>query len=138
MSTVDIKPEYLDQVRQICLDLPAACEKETWGHPTFRVRDKIFASIGFGDGATDFSLDRGGAEGAVPVVAMTMKSTHDEQGGLLARGLPFFRPKYVGKNGWIGIVIGDKTDWVEVEELILDSYCLVAPKKLARKLIQTD
>jgi predicted DNA-binding protein (MmcQ/YjbR family) len=33
----------LDRVRQICLALPEAAEKETWGEATFRVRDKIFA-----------------------------------------------------------------------------------------------
>ena len=31
------------QLRELALGLPGAEERETWGHPTFRVRDKIFA-----------------------------------------------------------------------------------------------
>jgi hypothetical protein len=30
----------------ICPALPEAAEKQTWGWPTFRVRDKIFAGLG--------------------------------------------------------------------------------------------
>jgi hypothetical protein len=33
----------LEQLRAICLGLPEATEIETWGNPTFRVRNKIFA-----------------------------------------------------------------------------------------------
>ena len=30
----------LGAIRDIALGFPEATEKETWGHPTFRVRDK--------------------------------------------------------------------------------------------------
>ena len=40
----------IDRLRAICLALPEAVEKETWGDPTFRVRDKIFAMEKRGDG----------------------------------------------------------------------------------------
>ena len=42
--------EPLDRLRAICLALPEAAERETWGHATFRVRDKIFAMAGDGQG----------------------------------------------------------------------------------------
>ena len=32
----------LGRLREICLALPEATEKEAWGTPTFRVRNKIF------------------------------------------------------------------------------------------------
>jgi hypothetical protein len=32
-----------DELRQVVQSLPQAEERETWGHPTFRVRDKMFA-----------------------------------------------------------------------------------------------
>ena len=38
------------RLRQICLALPEATDKEAWGDPTFRVRDKIFAMQKFGEG----------------------------------------------------------------------------------------
>ena len=34
----------------LCLALPEAHEKEAWGDPTFRVKDKIFAMHKIGDG----------------------------------------------------------------------------------------
>jgi len=40
----------LERLRAICLALPEAIEKEAWGDPTFRVRDKIFAMPKVGDG----------------------------------------------------------------------------------------
>jgi predicted DNA-binding protein (MmcQ/YjbR family) len=40
-------------------------------------------------------------------------------------------PAYVGTKGWLGVQLDDRTDWVEVAELIATSYCLIAPKRLA-------
>ena len=41
---------------------------------------------------------------------------------------PFFRP------GWgtnvVGMVLEDDVDWSEVAELLVESYCVLAPKKL--------
>ena len=34
-----------DEFRAYALSLPEAVEIETWGHPTFRVREKIFATL---------------------------------------------------------------------------------------------
>jgi predicted DNA-binding protein (MmcQ/YjbR family) len=44
----------LDRLRAICLALPETTEKETWGHPNFRVCDKIFAMYKIGDGRASF------------------------------------------------------------------------------------
>ena len=103
-------------IRDIALGFPEAQEKETWGHPTFRVRDKIF--VGYG---TD---DDGNA-------SLTMKAAPGEQESLLAEGHPFFLPKYVGSRGWIGVHLDDETDWRMVGELVVDSYREIAPKSLA-------
>lgn len=134
MATADLRPDWLAQLREICLGLPEASEKETWEHPTFRVRDKIFAGMGTGEGSTAAPSFVDDASG--PVTAITMKAAPGEQASLLAQGPPFFRPKYVGNRGWIGIVIDDETDWAEVEELVLDSYLAIAPKKLGSQLAE--
>ena len=34
-----------DELRRVVLSLPEAEERGTWGHPTFRVRDKMFAAL---------------------------------------------------------------------------------------------
>ena len=104
-------------IRDIALGFPEAVEKVTWGHPTFRVRDKIFVSYGVDD------------DGRAQV---TMKTAPGEQASLLAEGEPFFLPKYVGAKGWIGIRLDDETDWREVAEMIVDSYREIAPKSLAQ------
>ena len=137
MATEDLDSDWLTQARSLALGLPEAVEKETWGHPTFRVRDKIFATIGAGEGSTEFVPPDGSAPRGDVVTAMTMKAAAGEHESLLAQGSPFFKPKYVGSRGWIGIVISDETDWAEVEELVIDSYLTIAPKTLAKKLIAT-
>lgn len=131
MATVDIPKAWLERVRAIALALPEATEVETWDHPTFRVRKKIFTGIGTGPGDVDFvpaELTSG------DITTMSMKAAPGEQASLLAEGFPFFLPKYVGSKGWIGIVITDDTDWDEVAELVADSYRTIAPKTLAKLL----
>jgi len=109
----------LQAIRDIALAFPEATEKETWGHPTFRVRDKIFVSSG-----TD---DDGRA-------VVTMKAAPGEQESLLAEGDPFYLPKYVGSRGWIGLRVDADTDWRMVAELVIDSYREIAPKSLSASI----
>jgi predicted DNA-binding protein (MmcQ/YjbR family) len=111
---VQTPDQLIDRLRKICLSLPEAVEKETWGHPTFRVRDKIFVGCGVGDGIT----------------TMSAKTVDGEQEALLEQGEPFFFPKYVGSKGWIGVVLSNGTDWDHIWEIVVDSYQAIAPKKL--------
>ena len=111
--------EAIEPLRQICLSFPEAVEKETWGHPTFRVNDKMFVMC-----STD---DTTGP-------TMTLKAPAGEQELLLASSVRFFYPSYVGANGWIGIKLSNSTDWDEVRELVDDSYRLIAPKRLLKAL----
>ena len=105
-----------DRLRKICLALPEAEEKEAWGDPTFRVKDKIFAMEKRGDGR----------------VSVWFKAPPGSQGVLIgADGETFFRPAYVGHKGWVGMRLDAKPDWKEVETLLKRSYALTAPKKLA-------
>lgn len=107
------------ELRKICLSLPEAVEKETWDQPTFRVNDKMFAIS-----TNDTDVEQ----------RVTLKAPPGEQRILLETGHPFFRPRYVGSKGWIGIHLDGDTDWKEVAELVEDSYRLIAPKRLTREL----
>lgn len=127
-TSLPVPEPFLSRARDICLAFPDAVERETWGFPTFRVRDKIFAGLGL-----DTGFDPAAGVGE-PRVNMSMKADRDEQPLLLARGEPFFKPRYVGSKGWIGVYIDAGTDWREVAELVEDSYRLIAPKALARQL----
>ena len=100
--------------RELALSLPEAAEKETWGHPTFRVRNKMFASA-----ATDLST-------------ATVKSTLDEQRALTQMDPDtFFVPAYVGTHGWIGIAL-DRVDPDELRELAIEAWRMTAPKRLVK------
>lgn len=107
--------ETIARFRQICVALPEATELETWGHPTFRVKDKIFASAGAENG----------------VWSLGMKTTHEMQAGLVASDPHFSVAAYVGKHGWVSMRVDDETDWNLVRALVVDSYRMIAPKKLA-------
>lgn len=106
----------IDRLRAICLALPEATEKEAWGDPTFRVRDKIFAMEKRGDGR----------------ISVWCKAPQGSQAVLVgADAKRFFIPPYVGSKGWIGVRLDDKPDWDEVSAVVRRSYHLIAPKKLA-------
>jgi len=106
----------IELLRRICLALPEATEKEAWGHPTFRVRDKIFASAGPSDGRA----------------SVNCKAPQDGQRVLVdADPRRFFVPSYVGHKGWVGIWLDRQPDWDEVSAVVRRSYRLVAPKRLA-------
>jgi predicted DNA-binding protein (MmcQ/YjbR family) len=109
----------IDHLRRICLSLPEAEERETWGQPTFRVRDKIFVIAGRHDG----------------VASLTCKAPPGSQEVLVgADPKRFFIPPYVGPKGWIGMRLDRRPDWREVAEVVRRSYVLVAPKRLAAKI----
>lgn len=109
----------LQAVRDIALAFPEATERETWGQPTFRVRDKIFVSFGVDDDGRS---------------QVTMKAAPGEQESLLAEGEPFFLPQYVGAKGWIGVHVDDETDWRDIAELVVDSYREIAPRSLSERV----
>jgi len=108
----------VQRVRSICLALPEAEERSFGGHtaPAFRVRDKLFVMTSE-DGTS-----------------MTAKAPNGAQQVLVASEPErFFVPKYVGSKGWVGVRLDLRTapDWDEMAEMIAESYCLTAPKRLA-------
>jgi predicted DNA-binding protein (MmcQ/YjbR family) len=111
----------LAQLRRICLALPEAKEKTFGGHttPTFRVRDKIFASYE--------TIDRR--------PALTCKAPPGAQAVLVgADSERYFVPPYVGHNGWVGVRLDGQVDWAFIAELVTESYRMTAPKRIAAPL----
>ena len=113
-------PRPLTRLRRLCLALPEAHEVEAWGEPTFRVRNKMFATY------ASAASHHGGGRAAV-----WCKAARGNQ-DLMVRSAPtrFFVPPYVGPSGWIGVWLDGEVDWAEVAELLRDSYRLIAPKRL--------
>jgi predicted DNA-binding protein (MmcQ/YjbR family) len=121
VNPLTIRAERLERLRTICLALPKAAEKEAWGDPTWRVRDRIFA------------MQKGNFEGGRP--SLWLKAAEDAQ-GLLVEADPqrFFVPPYVGHKGWVGVYLDtSRVNWSVLADLIRESYELVAPKRLATK-----
>jgi predicted DNA-binding protein (MmcQ/YjbR family) len=110
--------EIITRFRQICLELPESTEVEAWGHPTFRVKDKIFASAGAMAGVWTFG----------------MKTTHEMQAGLVASDPRFTVAAYVGKHGWVSMRVDEDIDWNQVRALVVESYRMIAPKTLAARV----
>lgn len=114
-----MSPTPIDRLRAICLALPEAEERETWGDATFRVRGKIFAMVKQGDGRVSFWCK------APPGSQMILVGAAPDR---------FFVPPYVGHKGWVGTRLNDGPDWAEVEHLVRRSYGLTAPRNLAEQI----
>jgi hypothetical protein len=67
-----------------------------------------------------------------PITVLTFQSTGDELVAFSNLGHPFYRP--VWRPGIVGIVLDAQTDWAEVGEVLTESYCLLAPKKLVEQV----
>jgi predicted DNA-binding protein (MmcQ/YjbR family) len=109
-----LKEQPLERLRSLCLTLPEASSRLTWGDVmTYRVKDKIFVLVE--------------TEGQ----AFWCKSTSEFQALLIGSDAErFFSPPYLGGRGWIGMRLAG-ADWNAVAALVEESYCRVAPKKLA-------
>ena len=121
-------PRQLTRLRKLCLALPEAHEVEAWGEPTFRVRNKLFAM--YASASTHHGSGR---------PAVWCKAGPGNQ-SVMVRAAPdcFFVPPYVGPSGWIGVWLDGAVDWAELEDLLRDSYALVAPKRLRVLLEPVD
>jgi hypothetical protein len=103
-----------DELRRVVLSLPEAEERETWGHPTFRVRDKMLATRS-DDGRQ-----------------ATVKATREEQAALVADAPETFGiPAYGGGRGWVGVELAT-VDPVELAELLVEAWRHTAPKRLVK------
>lgn len=112
----DPAPTFVEALRPICLGLPETREEKAWAGTRWMVRQRNFAQV--------LGVDRAGAHHVV----LTFRSQGPELQILQEVGHPFYRL------GWgrdvLGMVLDDDTDWGEVQELVTESYCVLAPKKL--------
>jgi hypothetical protein len=108
-----------DEVRALCLGLPETTEKETWGdetnagHPTFRVRDRIFVIM------------------AVDGTGGSIRTSLDEQAALMSAFPDAARyAAYTGRYGWSDLDFAGLPDDV-LRETIEEAWARTAPKKVA-------
>jgi hypothetical protein len=127
----DVPPEVLAELRPICLGLPEAYEEEAWAGTRWRIRQRTFAHVLTVEGETDSAHTRA-ARADGPTTLVTFRSAGAELEMLRSAGHPFFYA------GWgrdvVGMILEAATDWDEVAELLTESYCVLAPKKLVAQV----
>ncbi len=117
----------LERIEAIVARLPETerVDIEAWGgEPTFRVMGKNFVFAG---------LD---------ATRITLKLTHDEAAAVVATDPLVVAAAYgLGRSGWVSVTLRARMSaarWQEIEEWVRTSYTLVAPKRLARSVIEQD
>ncbi len=123
MSDVD----NMARLEEIVARLPEAerVDIEAWGgEPTFRVRRKTFV---FTDQAAS---------------GVAVKLPKDEAAAVVATD-PLAEPTGygLGRHGWVSVRIGEGADharWQQLEEWVRTSYCMVAPRTLAKIVLAED
>ncbi len=117
----------MERLEALVATLPEATrvDIEAWGgEPTFRVRNKNFVFANKAATALSFKLDKEEAEAVV---------ASDDNAFPTGYGL--------GRHGWVSVVIRQRCSakkWAEVTEWVRTSYTMVAPKKLARIVLEED
>lgn len=117
---LSVPPAIVARVRAACAHLPEAYEEDPYGGYRWRIRGLTLAALTSRD---------------VDGQALTYVTFHarEELEPLIATGHPFF-PGWGG--GLVAMILtnDEETDWEDVRELLTESYCLLAPKKLIAQL----
>jgi hypothetical protein len=128
----EVPPEIVARLGAVCLGLPEAYQEQAWVGTRWRVRKRTFAHVLAIDSEWPPAYARA-ASADGPVNVLTFRSPADERDALVAAGPPFFKPQWAADV--VGIVLGSgadraSVDWTEISELLTESYCRLAPRKL--------
>ncbi len=123
--------ELVDRLRRVAGSLPDAYEEEAWTGLRWRVRGRTFVHVvQVEQGGSPAFTAAAGTPG--PATVITFHAEGPELDYLTGAGPPFFKPPW--SPTVIGLVLSDQTDWAEVAELVTDSFCTRAPRKLVAML----
>ncbi len=111
------------RLRTICLALPEANERLSHGEPTwFAGKGKVFAML------DDHH------HGAEHLSVWLPQPLGAQEALVEADPARFFKPPYVGGNGWVAVVLDTGPDWDMIAGLVRDAYLHVATRKLVALL----
>jgi phosphoribosylglycinamide formyltransferase-1 len=105
---------------KLALAFPEAAREIHGSHASFLIRKKTFA----------YFLNNHHGDG---IVAIACKVLPGENAALAAaQPKRYYLPAYIGSRGWVALRLDlGKIDWSEARELLLGSYLLTAPKRVA-------
>lgn len=109
----------LERLRALCLSLPEATEKDSWGHPNFRAGKRTFVTYEWIKGR--------------PSIAFRLNPPDLEP--LLRRHKQCFVTPY-GRGLWVSLWVNRRMSWRMVEDLVMRSYRTVALKRMLAALDQ--
>ena len=93
----------LKRLREVCLALPEAFEKEAWGECTFRVT-----------GGSMFAMTDNNHHGSGHVAVWVKTPPMVQEILVNSDADRFFVPPYMGPKGWVGVRLDYKVNWNEV------------------------
>jgi YjbR len=127
-APVEVPEDIVERVRALCLALPEVTVRVDYSLTetrstawSFDIRRRSFCLL-------VASRDPAGR----PVPLLVLRAGPQEREALLSGGHPFFAPR--AGHGRIGVLLTDGTDWAEIRELVIESYRVLAPKKLTALL----
>jgi hypothetical protein len=127
MEHADVPREIVAELRSVCLGLPEVYEEPAWVGTRWRIRKQTFAHVLTIDAGWPPAYARAAGSNG-PITVVTFRSSGRELEALGHAGHPFFRPVWFPDI--VGMVLDAGVDWDEVGELLTESYCILAPKKL--------
>ena len=130
-TRIEPDPTVVARVGVTALALPEAYEEDAWTGVRWRVRGRTFGHVlVVQDGYTSAYREVTGNRN--PTTVLTFRADGDELRALQHAGHPFFQAPW--SPTVVGMVLDERTDWVEVGELLTESYRFCAPQKLVRRL----
>lgn len=115
----------LTRLTAIALSLPGTKREIRGSHAQFLVGKKTFA----------YFLNNHHGDG---IVAVTGKALPGDNKALAdAQPHRFYLPAYVGSRGWVALRLDrGRINWSEVKELVSTSFALIAPRRLAERILK--
>ena len=114
----EVPGEYVARLRAIFARLPECREEDAWTGVRWRVGSAATVAHVFG--------------GEDQLFRVTFRAEAEEVMAFQHLGAPYFKGDWGGN--MVGMLIGADTDWTELSELLTDSYCLQAPRRLVEQV----
>ncbi len=119
------------RLEAICLGLPEATQEPAWTGMRWLVGRKTFAHVVRIEHGWPPAYARA-AGTAGPATVLTFRLPIARRASPRHACAPFFKPPWFADI--VGMAIDAHTDWDEVADLLVRSYCVLAPKKWAARV----
>jgi hypothetical protein len=127
-TPVEVPEDIVERVSALCLALPEVTVRIDYS----RIRERSTARS-FDIRRRSFCLLVAWLDPAGQLVPLlVLRAGPGERQALLSVGHPYFASR-AGRDR-LGVLLTDDTDWAEIRELVIDSYRILAPKKLTARL----